>query len=348
MRILTLAVIGLGLAAPATALPAAPPADDADRPRIGLVLSGGGARGAAHAGVLKVLEAHQVPIDYIAGTSFGALVGGLYASGLAPDEIIEWIREFDYQQATADRPPRRALSFRRKQDDTSYALRLELGFRDGELLLPRGLIGAQELGFALRVRALHSARWEHFDDYPIPFRALATDIERAKAVVLDQGPLADAMLASMAVPGVVAPVEIDGALLVDGGLTNNLPVDVVRAMGADIVIVVDVATPLAERDELDDVIGVSAQVINLLGQEQARAAIASLDADDLLLQPNLGGIAAGDFDRMGDAIERGLEVGPGVDARLRALALDDAAWAAWASSISTTRPASTTGWCARG
>ena len=328
MRILPVVVLGLGLAAPVTALPADDGAD-ADRPRIGLVLSGGGARGAAHAGVLKVLEENRIPIDYIAGTSFGALVGGLYASGLSPDEIIEWIREFDYQHAAADRPPRRALSFRRKQDDTSYALRLEFGFRDGEFVLPRGLISAQELGFALRVRALHSTRWRDFDDYPIPFRAVATDIERAQAVVLGDGSLADAMLASMAVPGVVAPVEIDGYLLVDGGLTNNLPVDVVRAMGADVVIVVDVATPLSNRDELDDVIGVSAQVINLLGQEQARAAIASLGNDDLLLQPDLGGIAAGDFELMGEAIDRGLAVGPGVVSRLRRLALDEPAWTAW-------------------
>lgn len=316
------------MAAPVVALPTAG-SEAADRPRIGLVLSGGGARGAAHAGVLKVLEENQIPIDYIAGTSFGALVGGLYASGLSPDEIIEWIRAFDYQHAAADRPPRRALSFRRKQDDTSYALRLEFGFRDGAFVLPRGLISAQELGFALRVRALHSARWRNFDDYPIPFRAVATDIERAQAVVLTNGSLADAMLASMAVPGVIAPIEIDGYLLVDGGLTKNLPVDVVREMGADIVIVVDVATPLSHRDDLDDVIGLSAQVINLLGQEQARAAIASLATDDLLLQPDLGGISAGDFDLMGEAIDRGLMIGPGVSARLQKLALDGPSWVAW-------------------
>ncbi len=328
MRILPVVILGLGLAAPVTALPTDDGAD-AERPRVGLVLSGGGARGAAHAGVLKVLEANRIPVDYIAGTSFGALVGGLYASGLAPDEIIEWIRAFDYQHAAADRPPRRALSFRRKQDDTSYALRLEFGFRDGAFVLPRGLISAQELGFALRVRALHTTQWQHFDDYPIPFRAVATDIERAQAVVLADGSLADAMLASMAVPGVVAPVEIDGYMLVDGGLTNNLPVDVVRAMGADIIIVVDVATPLANRNELADVIGVSAQVINLLGQEQARASIASLGDDDLLLQPDLSGIAAGDFDLMGEAIDRGLAIGPGVVTRLQRLALDEPSWTAW-------------------
>lgn len=333
---LTFILLMLGLAAPSTALPAETQANG-DRPRIGLVLSGGGARGAAHAGVLKVLEENQIPVDYVAGTSFGALVGGLYASGLAPDEIIEWIRAFDYQHAAADRPPRRALSFRRKQDDTSYALRLELGFRDGSFVLPRGLISAQELGFALRVRALHSTQWTHFDEYPIPFRAVATDIERAQPVILAEGSLADAMLASMAVPGVVAPVEIDGYLLVDGGLTNNLPIDVVRAMGAEIIIVVDVATPLSNRDALDDVIGVSAQVINLLGQEQARSAIASLSDDDLLLQPDLGGIAAGDFDQMGVAIDRGLEIGPGVAAQLQRLAIDDASWVAWRDAQRTPR-----------
>ncbi|MCA1798921.1 MAG: patatin-like phospholipase family protein [Xanthomonadaceae bacterium] len=319
------------------ALCAAPPASRADqgadapleRPRIGLVLSGGGARGAAHAGILKLLEENRVPVDFVAGTSFGALVGGFYAAGMSPNEIIDWIEELDWQVAAGDRPPRRALSFRRKQDDYTYALRVQVGYRDGRVVLPRGLIGAQELGFRLRMQTLHTARWPAFDDMPIPFRAVATDIERGESVVLDHGALADALLASMAVPGVIAPVEIDGRILVDGGLTENIPVRVAREMGADIVIVVDTSTQLAGRHELEDVIGVSAQVITLLGQESIRSARESLGTDDVLVVPDLSGIGSGDFNRMGEAIERGLAAGPVVTPRLQALSLDPEAWQAW-------------------
>lgn len=302
---------------------------DAARPRIGLVLSGGGARGAAHAGVLKLLEEHRVPVDYIAGTSFGALVGGFYASGMSPNEVIDWIRRLDWYVAASDRPPRRALSFRRKQDDYAYALRLQVGYRDGRFVLPRGLIAAHELGFRLRMQTLHSARWDEFDDMPVSFRAVATDIERGVPVVLSRGPLAEALFASMAVPGVFAPVEIGGRLLVDGGLTENIPVRVAREMGADIVIVVDVSSQLASRDGIGDVFGVTAQVITLLGQESIRAALDSLNDDDVLIVPDLSGIGGTDFGLVGEAIERGLATGPVVSHRLQALALDPDAWQNW-------------------
>ncbi len=323
-------VLATALVAGSPSVPAQADSEVPDeRPKIALVLSGGGARGAAHAGVIKLLERHRVPVDFVAGTSFGALVGGLYASGMSPDEIIDWLEDFDWEAALVDRPPRRALSVRRKQDDNAYALRLRLGFRDGHPVLPKGLLSGLQLGFMVRTRTLHSDRWASFDDFPIPFRAIATDIERGERVILDDGPLADALLASMAVPGVVAPFEIDGKLLLDGGLVDNLPVDVVRRMGAEIVIAVDVTTPLAPRDTLEDVLGVSAQVINLVGQENMAKAIASLGSDDLLIRPDLSGIGAADFESMGEAIQRGLATGPVISNRLRALSLDETAWRAW-------------------
>lgn len=300
-----------------------------DRPRIALVLSGGGARGAAHAGVLQLLESYRVPIDIVVGTSMGAVVGGFYAAGMSPEEITEWIENLDWVAAATDRPRRQSLSMRRKQDDQSYALQAQIGYRDGRFILPQGLLGAQTLGFLLREQTLHTSKWQDFDQYPIRLRTVATDIERGEPLVLSRGPLADALLASMAVPGVVTPMEINGRLLVDGGLVDNLPIGVARALGAQVVIAVDVSTPLLLRGDLADIFGVSAQVINMLGQENLRAAIDLLQPQDILVRPDLSGITASDFDLMGEAIQRGLASGPTVAYRLRGLSLDPARWEEW-------------------
>lgn len=314
--------------APAFAQEGEPTADrPADRPVIALVLSGGGARGAAHAGILQVLEQHRVPVDIVVGTSIGALVGGFYASGLSPEEIITWLDTLDWEAAQADSPPRRAMSVRRKQDDYVYAMRWQLGWRDGRPIYPRGLISGHELGYRIRARTQHAAAWEDFDDYPIQLRTVATDLERGEAVVLDRGPLADALLASMAVPGVFAPFEIDGRILVDGVFVDNLPVATARALGADIIIAVDVSTPLAMRDELQDIVGVSTQVINLVGRRAQEAAIASLSPRDIYIKPDLSGISLTDFERMGEAIVRGVEAAPVFAYRLQPLSLSPSAWA---------------------
>src|SRR5213594_3285563 len=170
------------------------------RPRIGLALSGGGARGFAHVGVLEVLEELRVPVDFIAGTSMGAIVGGLYASGLSPERIRTVILGLDWSDLFNDRPPRRDLWFRRKEDDTSDLIKLEMGLKDGRLLLPRGLVAGQKVGYALETLTLHVASVREFDRLPIPFRAVATDLGTGEMVVLDHGNLADAMRASMSVP----------------------------------------------------------------------------------------------------------------------------------------------------
>lgn len=328
-----LAVLSSLLLLPAGVAMAETPAESvaigAERPRIALVLSGGGARGAAHAGILQILESHRVPVDIVVGTSFGALVGGLYASGLSPEEITDWLEQLDWTAAASDRPARRALSVRRKQDDYSYALRYQIGYRDGRFILPRGLLGAQGLSFMLRERTLHAARWQGFDDYPIRFRAVATDMERGEPVVLRHGSLADAMVASMAVPGVVAPMEIDGRILVDGGLVDNLPVGVARALGADIIIAVDISTPLAPRGQLDSIFGVSAQVVNMLGMENQRRAVEMLGPDDILIRPDLSGITATDFELMGEAVRRGLAAAPTFTHRLQPHSLGEEEWAEW-------------------
>src|SRR5580698_5232303 len=220
------------------------------RPRICLVLSGGGARGMAHIGVLKILEELRVPIDCIAGTSVGAVVGGLYASGMTAGEIDATMRSVDWLEAFRDAPPRRDLAFRRKQDDRNFLVRLPLGLKHGQILLPKGFIQGEKLQETLRQLTLRFPDDTNFDRLPTAFRAVATDLVTGDALLLDKGDIAIAMRASMSAPGVFAPVEYQGRVLVDGGLAENLPINVARAMQADILIVSDVSYPLQPREQL--------------------------------------------------------------------------------------------------
>ncbi len=227
-------VCALGLLLRPGVLPAADdaPVAGGDRPRIGLVLSGGGARGAAHVGVLRALEEMRIPIDAVAGTSMGAVVGGLYSAGLSGAEIAEVFGALDWQDLVQDRAPRRDLVYRRKQDDRNFLARTALGVRGGEgVVLPLGLVQGQKITQVLRNATLRVADVQDFDQLPTPFRALATDLESGEAVVMGAGDLVTVMRASMSAPGVLAPVEIGGRLLVDGGLVDNLPVSLARANG---------------------------------------------------------------------------------------------------------------------
>ncbi len=275
------------------------------RPRIGLVLSGGGARGAAHVGVLKVLEDMHVPVDAVAGTSMGAVVGGLYASGLDARQIEKLMTSNIWQEAFRDRPSREDLTLRRKQEDENFLVKFPLGFRDGHVVLPRGLIQGQRLTETLRRLTLPVARISNFDDLPTPFRAVATDLENGDAVIMDSGDLTTAMRASMSAPGVFAPVERDGRLLVDGGIADNVPVDIARAMGVDIVIVVDVGFPLLPRQQLTSIPVISNQMLAILIRRNAQAQLATLTPRDILIQPQLGNASSFDFGLVARAIGSG-------------------------------------------
>ncbi len=300
---------------------------DPSRPRVGLVLSGGGARGFAHVGVLKVLEDLKVPVDCIAGTSVGAIVGGLYASGMDAHEIESVVRSLDWQGAFRDRPSRRDLAFRRKQDDRNFLVRFPLGLRHGQVLLPKGFVQGQKLQQMLRAMTLQVSDRPRFDDLPTPFRAVATDLETGRGVLMDQGDLATAMRASMSAPGVFAPVERDGALLVDGGLAENLPMEVARAMGADILLVVDVSFQLQSREHLDSALAISNQTIAILVRRDAERQKATLAARDLLIEPELGDTASTDFGAGPKAIERGETAARALAAKLSALSVSDAQYA---------------------
>jgi NTE family protein len=314
-------------AADAAAANAAVAGDSAPvRPRVCLVLSGGGARGMAHIGVLKVLEELKVPIDCIAGTSMGAVVGGLYASGMTAAQIDATMRTVDWQEAFRDTPPRRDLAFRRKQDDRNFLVRLPLGLKHGQILLPKGFIQGQKLQETLRQLTLSFSNSTDFDLLPTPFRAVATDLVTGNAVLLDKGDLSIAMRASISAPGLFAPVDSQGLLLVDGGLAENLPIDVARQMHADILIVSDVSFPLQPRTALDSALSISNQMLAILVRKDADRQRATLAAADVLIEPTLGTTSSTDFTAAGSTIAAGENAARGMLARLEALQVGDAAY----------------------
>ena len=324
-----LALAGTPVAAqvPAPAAASAPAATA--HPRIGLVLSGGGARGLSHVGVLKVLERERVPIDMIAGTSMGAIIGGLYASGMSAARLEDELLKVNWDAVFAGRVDRQLLSQRRKEEDFEISPAIEIGMRDGELRAPLGALSGRGLETLLRRYTLPVREVRRFDALPIPFRAVATDMESGRPVVLSEGDLALAMRSSMSVPGVFAPTEIDGRILGDGGLVNNVPVDVVRAMGADVVIVVNIGTPLSGRDTLSSVGGLTAQMINILTEQNVQRSLASLGVRDVLIAPNLGPLGSGDFARVRELIDRGEQGALPLASRLATLSLDADAYARW-------------------
>ena len=322
-------------AQPATVSPAAvlaPPvaaAPDSTRPRIGLVLSGGGARGLAHIGVLKALEDLRVPIDVIAGTSMGAIVGGLYASGMRAAELETALRDVQWNEVFNSRVARRQLSQRRKEQDFDISPLVELGWRDGTLQAPRGAVSSRGLESLLRRLTLPVRDVRRFDHLPIPFRAIATDMESGAAVVLDEGDLALALRSSMSVPGVFSPIELNGRVLGDGGLVNNLPIDVARALGAEVVIVVNIGTPPGGRESLGSAVGLTSQMITLLTEQNVQRSLATMRPMDVLITPSLGRLGAGDFEQASALIALGEAGARGHSERLAGLTQSGVDYAAW-------------------
>ena len=297
-----------------------------ERLKVGLVLGGGGARGAAHIGVLKELERLQIPIDAIAGTSMGAIVGGLYATGVSADDLETLVASLDWAAALTDSPARENSSFRRKQDDREFPIKLELGVRGTDLVLPKGVIQGQKLDLLLRELTLRATHIRDFDELSIPFRAIASDIGAGEAVVLKNGDLAMAIRASMSVPGIFSPATIDGRLLVDGGLVGNLPIDVMRDMGVDVIIAVDVEFPLYSKEELGSVVTISEQMLTILIRKETLRQIETMSGDDILIRPDLGTYASTNFADIVTAIEPGVVATRAESGRLSNLSLQDPAW----------------------
>ena len=307
-----------------TAASAAPAA----APRIGLALSGGGARGIAHVGVLKVLDELRVPIHCVTGTSMGAIVGATFAAGRTPAEMEKLVLEADWASIFRDTPPRKEIAVRRKTDDYKTLFAPEFGVRDGGLALPKGVIAGVSIESFFRVLATPAFDITDFDKLPIPFRAMATDIETGESVVLKRGSMAQAMRASMSVPGAIAPVEIDGRLLVDGGIANNLPIDEARRLCADVVIAVNISTPPLKRDEITSALTVVGQLINFLGKQTVDDQVKRMRPQDVLIAPDLGDISAGNFSRSTEAIAIGEQATRAVAESLRRYSLPPEQYAA--------------------
>jgi NTE family protein len=304
------------------------------RPKIGLVLGGGGARGYAHIGVLRKLEELRIPFDYIAGTSMGSIVGGFLATGMNANELEQVVRAADWDDLFSDMTQREDLPFRRKADDDLGLYGPKLGIGKDSNLLPKGVVSGQKIVFMFQSVISQRVNVEDFNDLPIPYRAIATDIVTGKMVVLDKGAVASAMRASMAVPGVFDPVRHKGKLLVDGGLVRNLPVDVARDMGADVIIAVDVGTKLAGKDELNSAISIVYQMSGLLTVSNTNVQVESLVDRDVLITPAIGDkISSSDFDKLEEAIPLGYAAAEAAQDHLSEYSLSESDYRAWRQRI---------------
>nr|WP_237179685.1 patatin-like phospholipase family protein [Paraburkholderia sacchari] len=313
--------------------PLAPAATAPHRPRICLALSGGGARGYAHIGVLRELERLHVPVDCIAGTSMGAVIGGLYASGLSADQIEHALTGLNLTDVAFDRDARADWPQSMREDNLAYPVGMPVGFGNGQLKMPNGLVQGNKLTALLRDNTAQIPADVDFDRLPIPYRAVATDLETGERIVLRNGSLPQAIRASMAVPGLFAPVKIHGRTLVDGGLASNLPIDIARQMGADIVIAVDIGTPLKRADQIMSMAGVTSQMIRLLMTRNVLEQKATLHPSDILLEPDLGELSFSDFGAMQQGVAAGTASALAHTTRLAALSIGDARYASYRDSL---------------
>jgi NTE family protein len=297
---------------------AAAETDEPKRPRVALVLSGGGARGLAHVGVLQVLEEMKVPVDCVVGTSMGALVGGTYAAGVRPAKMREALGKTDIESLFDDPPLRSEIPQRLKREDYKPLFDFTLGYNNGEVQLPVGTAAGYKFELFLKqlVGAGASIAGIDFDQLPTPYRAIATDLENGHMRVFGSGDLPKVMRASMSLPAIVAPTMIDGSLYVDGGLVRNLPVDIGRQLCGDVIIAVNLGTPLLKRHQLRSVLDIASQSIHLMAEQNVQRSLGELTDDDILIEPDLDGISSADFLDKDKIIERGVDA-----ANLRASAL---------------------------
>ncbi len=308
--------------------------DDAvtdERPQVALVLSGGGARGLAHVGVLEVLERLRVPVDCVVGTSMGALVGGTYAAGVEPTKIREVLETTDIQALFVDLPPRSQIPQRVKRDDYKPLFEFALGFNRGKVQLPTGASSGYKVELFLRelIGPGESIADMNFDDLPTPYRAVATDLETGALIVFQEGDLPKVMRASMSLPAILDPIKINGRAYVDGGLVRNLPVDIGRTLCGDVVIAVNLGTPLKPIEELQSVIGIAGQSMNLLTEQNVERSLVELTDVDILIEPDLEGYSSSDFGASVQIMERGRGAAQGKAQTLSRLSLSEDAYALW-------------------
>jgi NTE family protein len=309
------------------------------RPRVGLVLGGGGARGGAHLGVLEVLEQLHVPVDCIAGTSMGALVGGAYASGVAPQDVEKLVHDTDWIGIFNDTAGRRAVNVRRKELDDRFYSGAELGVSREGLKFREGAVSGEKLKLFFNRLVRSDLGDRAIEDLPIPLSIIATDIGTGERVAMRSGNLTTAMRASMSVPGLIAPVERDGRKLVDGGLVDNLPVGEVRDLcHPDVVIAVNAGSPLLRPEQVTGILTVLGQVVNLLTAQNVAKSRASLAPGDIYIEPDLGDIGSTSFTRQLDAARIGHAAALAVADKLRRLAAPDGEYLAWQERLRSSVP----------
>jgi NTE family protein len=319
----------------ATACLAAEPALGAEskapprRPKVALVLSGGGARGSAHIGVMEVLEQNHVPVDLIVGTSMGSIMGGLYAAGWSSEDLKAKILAIDWGSVFMDGLPRNEKTFRRKEEDSRFLIPIKMRFRGWKPYMPPAVIGGQNLELLFQGLAIDATGETNFDRFPIPYRAVATDLANGTAVVIGSGSLSTAMRASMSLPGIFPPVELDGKPLADGGMAANFPIRIARALGADVIIGVDITTPLRKKEELGNLLTRVDQVTGLLTNANKEADMAAVLPQDIIIVPDLSDITFSDFAKTKITIEKGYVAAEAAVPRLRKLAVSDAEWDAY-------------------
>jgi NTE family protein len=318
-------ILVLAFAVPLLASAERSDSKESKRPKIGLALGGGGALGISHVGVIRALEEMRIPIDVIAGTSMGAIVGGMYASGMSPDEMERSLIEMNWWDVMKDKTSRRDMQYRRKRDDSRYMLDFELGLNGSGLTMPHGLASGQKFNNVIQSMTVNAAGISDFNKLNIPFHATGTDIRTGGLVVLTNGNLGTAMRASMAVPGAFTPVTIDGKLLIDGGIVDNLPVDVARAMGADVVIAVDVGKLSAEAmagtnmtfESLGEILSRTYDIMRRPDQDRMGKTA------DILVAPDTSAFSASDFQGAAKIIPTGVDAVALVSNQLAQLAVDE-------------------------
>ena len=270
------------------------------RPKIGLVLSGGGAKGFAHIGVLKVLEEMNMPIDYISGTSMGAIIGAFYAMGYSATEIEKLVLDQKWDELLADKISRRYIHVKDKENLDRYVVSFPI--KPQGIQIPAGIVKGQNVINLFERHTIKFHNQTNFRKFPIPFVCVATDLETGDAIVLDKGNISEALRASMAIPTLFTPIEIDGHLLVDGGMTNNFPVKEVIKMGADIVIGVDVQTGPQSKENLNTIEDIINQTVSLMAKKEF---VKNRKFCDIYIRPNIKGFTVADFDKADTLIKRG-------------------------------------------
>jgi NTE family protein len=329
----------IALALAACCVQAAAQGEPGRRPRIGLVLGGGGARGTAHVGVLEVLEQLRVPVDCVAGTSMGSLIGGAWISGLGTQEMTQRLGAVDWSDLFQDNPARAQTNFRERRLDQSFYPGLELGVTAHGLEMAHGVVGGQKIKLFFNTLVGSDRGERNIESLPLPFSVIATDIGTGDKVVLRSGDLSSAMRASMSVPVLLSPVPYQGRRLVDGGLVDNLPVGEVRARcNADVVIAVDVGSPLTKAELVNSIGAVSGQMIGILTEQNAVASRASLKPGDIYIKPALTDVGAIDFDKYRRGIEWGRQAAQAQAARLRQYSVSEDEYRAWAAKIRVAPP----------